>query len=449
MRRSFFNRHGHHGGMRSPLAIASRYLAQARSFSRHNPVAINYAIDGLLVLGATSFAANTNNLFALRLGAGEIHLAMLQFLPQVLNLFLLIPAGLFADSLRNKRRMLTGSLTMAAILFLAVGAVGFSSVQPLLLFLAFLAMANGAIMLYSTAWQGYFPEVVEPEKRNDVLTLRTRMSMLVSFFIPLLTGSVLSAIPSDRGKIIAHQIFYGMVAILLLCNVVHLRKITAIDPVPPKKFKFEEIKKAGARLVKNRPFIMFAGVALLFHMTWHFDWTLYFIGQVNYLHMNELQLSLAVVGATAVQFTTLRFWSKRNLKHGVEKPVVFGIIGLAFHGLVMVIATALPLSIGPIVFIILHSLATWTLSTISLNFFQCLLPVLDKEYRSFSASVYTMLIALSNALMPLAGVAIYRGLGGGIDVIRTIYAFVFVLRIVAGGLWWLRVKVYLRQKREE
>ena len=418
----------------------SSYLARVKSFRENNPTAADYAIDGILALGAVNLAANNNNLFAQRLGAGDFHLAMLQFLPQMLNLFLLIPAGLFADSLANKRRMLSAALVAAAVFFVAGAAAGFTAVQPLFFFLAFLSLANASIMLYNISWQGYFPEVVAEGMRNNVLTLRTRMGILVSLVIPLISGGVLSVIPSEHGKIIAHQFFYGVVAVMLISNAVHLRKIKAIDPVPPKKIRLEAIKKAGARLLKNRHFKIFAGAALFFHMTWQIDWTLYFIGQANYLGMNEFQLGLAAVGSTSAQLITLKFWSKRNQRIGPGKTMTFGLLGLCLNPIVVIVATSIPLSFGPAAFLIMHTISMLTFATIGLNLFQCLMPVLDEEYRGFSISVYTSLITLSNAVMPVVGVAIYRALGGNLNGLRMAFAIVFVLRIIASGLWWLRLK---------
>ena len=185
---------------------------------------------------------------------------------------------------------------------------------------------------------------------------------------------------------------------------------------------------------------MFTGVALFFHMTWQIDWTLYFIGQANYLMMNEFQLSLTAVVSTFGQFVTLKFWSKRNQKYGVEKPTVFGILGLCFCPIVIIVATSLPLAAGPTVFLTLHALAMFFTATIGLNFFQCLMLVIDEEYRSFSVSIYTCLMTLSNAIMPIVGVAIYRGLGGDVNGLRITFAIVFVFRMASAGLWWLRIK---------
>jgi hypothetical protein len=71
----------------------------------------------------------------------------------------------------------------------------------------------------------------------------------------------------------------------------------------------------------------------------------------------------------------------------------------------------------------------------------------DEEYRSFSISVYTMMRTLSNAIMPVAGVALYRGLGGSqLSLIYT-FAVLFVTRIIAAGVWRLYVR-YAEKTRE-
>lgn len=434
------------GMIKNPFTVMLQYIRQARSFATNNPTAANYALDGLLVIGAFNLAGSNNNIFAMRLGAGDFHLAMIQIMPQIINLLVIIPVGLFADSMRNKARLVSGALVASSFLFFVIATISFVFDQPLYIFMIFLALANASAMVYNIGWQGFFPEVVPAERRNMVLTVRSRVSILASLVAPLVSGSILSSIPTEEGKILAHQVFYVIVALMLLGNAFHLRRIKAIAPASPKKIQLGEIKKAARRLVRNKPFILFTAVALFFHMTWHMDWTIYFIGQANYLGMNEFQLSLTAVCSTLGQFITLKFWSKRNQRHGVEKPLTFGILGLALNPVVMVVATSVPGSISIIVFYILHFISMLFFATLGLNLFQCLLPVLDEEYRSFSVSVYTCLMTLSNAIFPLVGVALYRAFGGDLHGLRVAFAIVFVLRIAAAGVWWLRIKYVQKGK---
>ena len=406
-----------------------------------SPQSVNYGIDGILVAGALSIVANNNNLFAQRLGATDFQLGMLQFLPAILTFFLLIPAGLFAGSLKNKRRMMTLLLILAGVFFATVSLSPFLPIHNVYFFLAFLALAlvsaNG---MYNLAWQAFFPEVVQEQNRNTVLTFRARMTMMVSLVVPLSVGTILTAIPGYDGKIRAHQIFYVLAAAMLLANVFHIKKLKAIVPAVQKKVSLTEMKTAGKRLLRNKPFIIFTLAILFFHMAWHVDWTLYFIGQANYLQMNEFLLNLTPVSGMVAQLITLKFWSKRNTRLGVDSSMTYGVFGLALNPIAIIVGIALPHPFGIAAFLMLHFIAMFTFANITLTLFQCLLKVVDEEYRSFSISIYTCLITLSNALMPLVGIRLYHALGANDRGLQLAFAIIFVVRIAAGVVWLLRLR---------
>ena len=410
-------------------------LSAVKKFAEEKPTAMRYAIDGLFVSAAFAIAAQNNNLFALRLGANDFQLSLVQFLPQIFNMLILIPGGLFIDSLFNKRRMVTISLVIIAAGYLLCALSAFSGSHSIYFFLGALTVTAGAIQLHTISWQSYFPDVIETNDRNRVLTVRTLVNVIVSIPAPLLMGAVLTGIAAYSGKIIAHQGFYLVSALLLFMAVYNFRRFEAVRPAVPKRVSFFGIKKAGRSLFRNKPYLLFVGAAVFFHATWHIDWTLYFIGQVRYLSMNEFQLGLTVLGATAAQFLTMRFWSRKNERHGVVLPVTGGILGLSLCPLAMIAAVSMPPAAGIPVFLTFHTLANMTLATITLNVFQCLMQVADDEYRSFSFSFFHCLICLSNAVMPVAGVALYHALGGDRDGLRFAFLIIFALRIIAALIW--------------
>jgi hypothetical protein len=423
-------------------------ITRVKNFANSNPVAARYALDGLLAALAVNIASNNNNLFALRLGAGDYQLSLVQFLPQIFTMLILIPGGLFAGSLHNKRRLIIGALITGAVgyLFCAFSPfLKFTNAEnepssSIYLFLISLALTVGAVAIYNLSWQSFFPEVVDIRERNYVLTRRSHMDVFISIPLPLLVGVILIHTAANKGKIIVHQSFYFFAALFLILAAINYRGIKAVRPASPKRVSFPEIKKAVKSLLRNKQYMVFIAAALFFYMMWHFDWTLYFIGQANYLKMNEFLICLTTLCATTVQFLTMRFWSRVNEKHGVALPVTFGILGLSLNPVAMIISTSLPLSIAPYVFLILHTIVSIPLATTTLNMLQCLLQVADEENVSFSISVYTCLICLSNAVMPVAGIALYRALGGGRNGLRLCFAIFFVLRIFAAGFWLLRGK---------
>ena len=421
--------------------MIANLFSRTKKWLSGSPQAVNYGIDGILVAGALSVASNNNNLFALRLGATDLQLSMLQFLPAILTVILLIPAGILADSLKNKRRMMTLLLVLAGVFFITVSLSPLLQAHNVYFFLIFLALAlisaNG---MYNLAWQAFFPEVVKEESRNSVLTFRARMTMLVSLIVPLAVGTILTAIPSYDGRILAHQGFYILAGVMLLINVLHIKKLKAVVPAMPKKVSLAEIKVAGSRLIRNKQFIIFTLAILFFHMAWHIDWTLYFIGQANYLQMNAFFLSLTPVSGMVAQLITLKFWSKRNTKHGVDSSMTFGIFGLVVNPIAIIVGIALPHPFGIAAFLTLHFIAMLSFANITLTLFQCLLKVVDTEYRSVFISIYTCLITLSNGVMPVLGVMLYQSLGSNARALQHAFAIVFVIRIIAGLVWIARLK---------
>jgi len=429
--------------------MIGNYFSRGRDFIKTQPLMVNYGIDGILIMGGLSIAANNNNLFAQRLGATDLQLTLLQFFPNVLIFLLLIPAGLFTDSLKNKRRMMSASLLFSGIFFAMVSLAPFVPTHTVYFFLVFLALALVSTnWLYNLAWQAFFPEAVKEENRNTILTFRARMTMIVALIVPLAVGAILTAIPDYANKIRAHQIFYVLAAILLIVNAFYLKRIKSVTPIAPKKVSFAELKTAAKSLTKNKPFIIFSLVILFAHMSWHIDWTLYFIGQVNYLHMNELMLNIAPVLGMVAQLSTLKFWSKFNAKRGMEIPIAFGIFGMAIHGFAIIVGTSLPSPFNFIVFWVFHFIAQLSFSAVVLNLFQCLLKVVDSEYRSFSISIYTCLITLSNAIFPRVGVLTYQALGGNLNAIRYTFVIVFAVRVAAGVLWmfWIKYNKHVVQQ---
>lgn len=100
-----------------------------------------------------------------------------------------------------------------------------------------------------------------------------------------------------------------------------------------------------------------------------------------------------------------------NEKMGVRFGIILGNVGLAGCVASMLIATSLPASSGPVVFLVLNTLSNITFPTVPLNLLQCLLQVVPEKNKTLSISIYTMFISLSNAFMPMAGVAVYTALG--------------------------------------
>ena len=405
-----------------------------------------YAVEGILIAFVVNLIVNNNNLYASRLGANDFQLGLVNLLPQLVNMLVLLPGALLTDSLKTKRMMVILSISLTGILYVAIG---FAPIFRLGLaaFIWLLALSSGTMIIYNLSWQSFFPDVIPIEKRNNTLTIKTSIAMFISIITPLISGGILTWLSTNELKIIAHQCFFFIGAILIAFQVNVLKRMSSVNASETASGGFKELKAACVNLIRNKAFVFFASVAWFFYLTWHIDWTVYFIGQVQYLKLNEMQLGIVIAAGTLAQFLTLRFWSRMNERKGVVYTLTFGLFGLALVPISMITATSLPASVNKPLFVLFHVIANLASATIQLNPFQCLLEVLDDKYITISISLFTVLTCLSNAVMPFTGVIIYRAFGGDLKALHNMLWLVFALRILAGFLWLYRWRRITRIKK--
>ena len=88
---------------------------------------------------------------------------------------------------------------------------------------------------------------------------------------------------TNDGKIQLHQIYFWIGAALLLIQILVVSQIKGSPNASTASRRTGQLKCVISELLHNKKFLSFVGVAIFFYVTWHVDWTLYFIGQVNYL----------------------------------------------------------------------------------------------------------------------------------------------------------------------
>jgi MFS family permease len=400
--------------------------------------AVVFTIEGVLYTLAFNMINNNNNLFAMRLGASDLQISLLTTLSQIAGLLFLIPGAILTDRLSDKRRMVTLALLMLSASYLLTGFTPFLGDYRYYAFLALMSLSVCPLTLYNTSWQSYFSDVIPIRHRNRILSGRTAGTFLAGMAVSLVCGNLLTAAEGIDAKIRVHQAFFWTSCALFIIQVLVLRKIDRKGDGSRKAVDFSEIRETVAGLFRNKMFLSFLLTSLFFHMTWQSDWTLYFLGQVRYLGLNEAWLSYVNIGGTVAQFLSVGLWRRVNEKMGVRFGIILGNAGLVGCVVSMLIATSVPASAGPVVFLILYTLSNITFPTVSLNLLQCLLQVVPEKNKTLSISIYTVFISLSNAFMPMVGVSVYTALGGDLPAYRATFWIILCLRIISTGLWTLR-----------
>ena len=403
-----------------------------------NRILLWFTLEGMLITVVNNLVGNNNNIFATRLGATDLQLSLLTTIPQLVGLLVLIPGGILTDRMKNKRNMVRIALFLLAVFYGVIGCVPMLSTNRFAAFLVLIAVSVGPMTIYNVSWQAYFSDMVLVEKQNHIITYRTALTFVIGIVIPFVSGSLLAAATTNDEKLHLHQIFFWIGAGFLLVQILVLNRIKGGDGAVVVRQRTGQLKGVLSELLHNKRFLSFVGVALFFYLTWHSDWTLYFIGQANYLKLNEAWLSYVNIGNAVVQFITIGFWSRLNNKFGVRFGIIFGNLGLAFCPICMIVATSLPVPQGQIAFLIMNTLANITLAAVNLNMMQCLLQVVPNVNKTLYISIYTVLVTLSNAFMPLVGTIIYTKLGANLNALQITFGGIFVFRMISTGLWLFR-----------
>lgn len=403
-------------------------------------ILILFTLEGMLITLVNNLVGNNNNFFATRLGASEFQLSLLTTIPQLVGLCVLIPGGILTDRMKNKRSMVMFSLMAVTVFYALIGFVPMLPVNKFVLFLTLFAISVGPMTIYNVSWQAFFSDTVSSEDQNHIYTWRTALTFVIGIVIPFVSGSILALATTNSSKLRIHQIYFWIGAVLLLMQVFVLSQLKGNSHTAAVKASNGNLKEVLSELVHNKKFLSFVGVAIFFYATWHIDWTLYFIGEANYLMLDEAWLSYVNIGGTLVQFVTIGFWSRMNRRRGVRYGIIFGNLGLSFFPIAMIISTSLPIPQGKVVFLILNTLSNLAFATINLNVLQCLLQVIPENNKTLTISLYTILVTLSNAFMPMVGVLIYTGLGGDLRGLQLTFALIFILRLTSTCFWFLRWK---------
>lgn len=409
---------------------------------KHN--LLMFAIDGILITVVQRLVSANTNLFAELLGATAEQLSFMTFLNQIITVALLLPMGFITDRVKNKRTILNIAIILLMAFYFFAGLTPVFGQYALYAFIPIISFGAAGRQLYASTWNAYFKDVTPENDRNAVMAVRTRLTLVLGMIVPLVTGYILSMAKEDSAKILIHQSYIVLAIFAALLLMFVLKKIRGGDKIIEEKAEKRRIdlKDAFITITKNKEYIFFMFCLFFYYSSWQLDWTLWYYGRVHYLGLDEFMLSVSDVAGTFAQFIAVGFWKKINDKMGVSFGTPYGIWGLALSCFCIIFSTQLyeqgRVLLSTAVFMVIWFIASLPQPVITLNLPLCLMEVADPKYSALCISLFTILTTFTNAIMPAVGVAIHNALGGDVSAFREIYLIICFLRIIAGGLFFIR-----------
>jgi len=395
-------------------------------------LALLFAVEGALLQFTGSINGFANNLFASNLNATDAQIGLIQTVPNLAAMLLMLPLGILSDRASSSRVVPLITLLAMAAGYIVMGLVpAFGGAQMTVFFTALVFTAGGTAM-YNTQWQNFFGDVMASEHRNRVLTLRNRFMFIVGIAAPLLCGVMMGAEAGAEGKRRVLQLFYFICAFIALAQAAVVSRIQ----VPKREkgaggFSLRDAGRTVVMLMRHRPFLSFYIPVLFFYMTWQMDWSMWYIGQTQYLHMTETALSIYNGVFNVGQLVAVGLMSRVVRRRGNDFTLTLAALGLMTCPVTMAVSSVIPESIRSASFIVLIAVFNAPQCAVSLCLVQILLRILPEKNRGLSVSLFMLSTTLTNAFMPYLGVRLYTACGSDYRAFMIFNAVVFALRIIA------------------
>lgn len=397
-----------------------------------------FAIEGALLQLFTSINGFSNNLFATEMGATDLQIGLIQTVPNAAALLLLLPLGILADRLKSSRTIPMISLLSVFCGYLLMIAVpSFGALRIPAFFIA-LAFTVGGPVLYNAQWQTFFGDVVSSEARNQALTLRNRFMFSLGVATPLVCGFFM------RGPVNTVHMYQTFFAICAVAVLIQAGVVSGIHPPDHtsqgNKFSMQELVFAVKTLSKTKAFLLFFLPVLFFYATWQMDWSMWYIGQVQYLHLTESEMTTYNGIFNIGQLIAIGILAKAVQKRGTDRALPFAALGLCSCPLIMIVCSFIPEGHRIVPFTLLMTVLNAPQCATNLCIVQILLRVVPQQCRGIAVSLYTLVITLSNCIMPYMGVKLYGALGSDYRALIFFCLTVFFARLIAFALLVWRSK---------
>jgi predicted MFS family arabinose efflux permease len=390
------------------------------------------AIHGIFNAAALNMVGPFTAIFAMKIGATQLHVALLTSGPAVVSLLAMIPGALSIDRSDRKQRLTARFMLGHRVLYLALACVPFfpAPSRPTA-FVALLALMNLPGAISNVAWQAFTSRVVPPEHRPATFAARNRLMSLVGTSVALLMGLFLDRVVFPVGYQIAFVSAF-LAALVELAVFRTMREgappalpLAAPPAAPPAEpstrrpdppfaaalrvpflapwVRYGRSAAGGLRaILEQKRFVRYTLVSMLFYLTWQIPWPLYSWYHVRVLHANNLWVSLLSLMNTGGALAGYGFWTRYISRHGNLRALCLATLPIFMVSVVYAFATEL------------YSIAVANLfvgvvfSGVNLALLNTLLEMTPDEQKTSYIAYFNTAITISSIVAPLIGVGLLR-----------------------------------------
>lgn len=420
------------------------------------------AVHGIFNSAALNLVGPFTAIFAMRIGATKLHVALLTSAPAIVSLLAMVPGALTIDRSDRKKSLTARFMLGHRVFYLALACVPFfPGPSQATAFVALLALMNLPGAISNVAWQAFAARIVPPEHRATTFAARNRLMSLVGTSLTLGMGLFLDRMLFPLGYQIAFVAAFlvAVVEILVFSRMREPAQTQEGLPVPrspaspplgspyppfasaPRipifSFWVRRSREAAGGLraiLRERRFVRYTMVSMLFYLAWQIPWPLFSWYQVRVLHANNVWVSLLALLNTGGALVGYSFWSRfinrwGNLRalFAATLPIFTTCVVYAFSTQLYTIAAA-NLLVGAI------------FSGVNIALFSTLLEMTPDKQKTSYIAYFNTAVTVSAIIAPLLGVSLLELMS-----FRAAFLVTAAIRL-AGSLCYFAL--YRTEKRE-
>lgn len=346
-------------------------------------------------------------IFAMKLGASKLHVALLSSVPAAVSLLVMIPGATLIDRQSRQKRLTFLFMLAHRVFFLAIACIPFF--QPTLratIFVAVIGLMNFPGAIGNIAWQSLISKIIPPERRAESFAYRNRAMNLIGTVLALMVGFLLDRMAFPMG----YQIVFALAFLLAL---VELKVFNRIDeeaaPIhssgfttesPGNGVPLEHTSQGFAGILRETRFVRYTLASVFFYFSWQIAWPLFSWYQVKVLGANNFWVSLLSLMGTGGSLIGYGFWVYVLNRHGNLKTLFYSTL------LIFIVPLAYAFSHSLWVVVVFNLVTGAIFSGVNLALFNALLEVTPDVRKTSFIAYYNTCITIASIIAPIAGVSL-------------------------------------------
>ncbi|KAA5807301.1 MFS transporter [Thermoanaerobacterium thermosaccharolyticum] len=394
---------------------------------------LNYNIKMNLLNGIT-FSIGYNmimpfiGIFAIKLGANNYEVSLINSLPALMALIGILPATIFINKSKNVFKFAYILEYITRAFYLLVALVPFMSKFRPEAVVLFVGLLNLPAIVTGMCWQSFMSDLIPEEFRGKVFADRNIWTGLLGTASVFITGLLLDRIKFPYG----YQIMFFIAFIFGILDSYYYSRFHYVADKKEKSILFIDSLKA---IKQSKKFIYFSLASFIFTFTWMMAWPIFTIYKVDSLHANNMWMSISTIVGSVGSIITYKWWARLADRKG--NGIALSISTLLIATIPALWAKVTSLFVGAVIDFY-GGMATAGYTMLSLNWLLELLP--DHKEKMNYIAIYTIITQFAAFLSPIFGTWLYEVIGYEVFMYVTT-----VLRVLSSVLFF-SVAIYKGEK---